>query len=772
MNANTSTFRDIRNAAQRAARANQHFADTLTQFLDSGAAEMFDSAVAEQKRTQHNPFQQAAPPTPPGPTGPPAKKPDAVEPAKEPAAHKGSPAKDVPHKDIDLAAELVDPQSAEYKNRGAQDGQPQKGRPQHAAARQGAPSRPQQPAHPQSPQQAVPAQTPQAQQPTPQPTAAQTNEHGRPTQSLNDNVNPPQSLLDRMIGSSSTADSKSSAWKDNKLVAWWQREETVTKILAVLGGVITIIGLVFLAMLAYKSGILGPQSSVILAAVICVIVFASAFKARKNNPDGVLGPALIVVATLGGLVDVWVAVFKLEWYSPVLGSIITTMLVIVGLLVAYTWNHEKLGIIITAFSPLFILPVAINIINADYFTPAFSGCILATALAAFAVRWGNEWGALHMTASFVFILGVLLTWDRPILTLLAGAVGVALLMIFSYEQPIVSRELEVLSWIAFLLVPTFMCINQGSFHYIFSGAVFAAMLAWVIANGGYARFQIGQRQAKDNANVGFYVALGALSMSMLWEYAEHGHAVFGFVFMLLAIGVVYLIPRTEPKAGIVAIIIGLLVVVSDTAMAWRGEGKGPGGAMTLDSVIFIVLGAVLAAGMVIKRKELAQEQPELQMDDKAQLAVFLVALFQISAIVPAVALFISDTELSYMVAQLIISVTWMFLGIKLLNNQGETFRKAGLALTLLATAKLVFFDLSVLGGLVQVIAFIVSGVILLVAAFNREKILKEPTQAAQPQGATPQAPQQQPQQPGATPAGQQQRNAPQQNPNPYGSPRG
>lgn len=508
--------------------------------------------------------------------------------------------------------------------------------------------------------------------------------------------------------------------KDNKLVRWWQREETVTKILAILGGVITIIGLVFLAMLAYRSGILGPRSSVILAAVICVIVFASAFKARKNNPDGVLGPALIVVATLGALADIWVAVFRLEWYSPTLGAVITSLLVIVGLLVAYTWNHEKLGIIITAFSPLFILPVAINVLNATYYTPAFAGCILATALAAFAIRWGNQWSGLHLTASIVFLIGVLLTWERPVLTLLAGAVGVALLMIFSYEQPVVSRGLEVLAWLAFLLVPTFMSIDSRPYHYIFTGAVFTAMLAWVVANGGHARYDFTQRrQAQENASTGFYVACAALALSMTREYLDGGPVIFGFVFMALAVGLVWALPRVEPKAAAIAIIGGLLMALQDTVMAWAGAGRGPRGAMEWESVVFIALGAAIAVGMLVKRKQLGV--PE----DLAELALFVIALFQISAIVPAVFLLVSHTEISYMVAQLVISVAWMFIGIRLINHKGEAYRKAGLTLTLLATAKLVFFDLSVLGGLVQVIAFIVSGVILLVAAFNREKILKD-----------------------------------------------
>ena len=124
----------------------------------------------------------------------------------------------------------------------------------------------------------------------------------------------------------------------NPLQQWWQREETVTKVLAVVGGLITLIGLVFLATLAYSTGILGPSSSVILAAIVAILIFAAAFRAHKNQPSGVTAPAMIVVAVLGGLADLWVADFNLEWFGEITGSVLTTLICIAGLAVAYRWN--------------------------------------------------------------------------------------------------------------------------------------------------------------------------------------------------------------------------------------------------------------------------------------------------------------------------------------------------------------------------------------------------------------------------------------------------
>ena len=112
---------------------------------------------------------------------------------------------------------------------------------------------------------------------------------------------------------------------------------------------------------------------------------------------------------------------------------------------------------------------------------------------------------------------------------------------------------------------------------------------------------------------------------------------------------------------------------------------------------------------------------------------------------------ISTTKLSFMVAHVLISVSWMLGAVYLLYRNNS---KPGLLLAIIATAKLVFYDLSVLGGLVQALAFLICGMVLLVAAITREKPNKTPPQSRVPQPPLPQQSQQpqppmqqQPQQP-------------------------
>jgi len=108
-------------------------------------------------------------------------------------------------------------------------------------------------------------------------------------------------------------------------------------------------------------------------------------------------------------------------------------------------------------------------------------------------------------------------------------------------------------------------------------------------------------------------------------------------------------------------------------------------------------------------------------------------LLTASSIIPGTLLLIDKSEMSFMLGHMIISVSWIVLGILLLSRDGDLWKRLGLALALAAVAKLVFFDLSILGGVVQVLAFILSGAILLLAAFQREKLFGKKSAPTTPQ---------------------------------------
>ena len=128
----------------------------------------------------------------------------------------------------------------------------------------------------------------------------------------------------------------------SKIQQWWEKEDLVTRLLAIIGGSITVVGLTFLALLAYASGILTPEGAVILAAVICGGLAVTSTIVHKKQPDGVSSSALLIVATLGGLADLWVAVFNLGWFGEALGSVLTVVICAGALALAYAWKKGAL----------------------------------------------------------------------------------------------------------------------------------------------------------------------------------------------------------------------------------------------------------------------------------------------------------------------------------------------------------------------------------------------------------------------------------------------
>ena len=497
------------------------------------------------------------------------------------------------------------------------------------------------------------------------------------------------------------------------LQQWWQKEEAITKVLAVVGGLITLIGLVFLATLAYASGILGPESSVILAAIIALLVFGLAFRAHANRPAGFTAPAMLTVAVLAMLADVWVIVYQVKWLSEISGAVLTTVICIVGLVVARAWDKEKLGILLTVLSPLFITPFAFNILQDAHSSLAIPGCVIATALAAFASRWDRSWPGLHGTACAVFTLGILLTWDQPLWTFAASGLGVAILLIFAYRQPRVSRGLNGLAWITFLLAPLFAAHKFHVMLVVFEAIVFALILIWATTQQALVKTKQ-PTSVQENAFFGVYTSATALALALVMGYSETEIFWYACGFLLVCGTIIVLFPTVHTEATNVAG-AAASILAAPFAVRVLMPAENPSTQMFDTWLILVVACAVLGLYLFKRRGTYAAQAPELESFTFAILAVA-------SAIVVATLLLIKPGETSFMIGHMLISIAWIVLGIALISRGQDTTTRAGLVLVLVAVAKLVLFDLSILGGLVQVLAFIISGALLLIAAFQREKL--------------------------------------------------
>ena len=591
----------------------------------------------------------------------------------------------------------------------------------------------------------------------------------------------------------------------NKLQQWWEKEDLVTRLLAIIGGSITVVGLTFLALLAYASGILTPEGAVILAAVICGGLAVTSTVVHKRQPDGVSSAALLIVATLGGLADLWVAVFNLGWFGGALGSVLTVVICAGALALAYAWKKEILAVVVTAFAPLFILPAAANFLSMfpadqevqrEIHNGYFAGSLIAATICGFAARWGRPWFKLQTTATITYICAMLLSAPFILTTFLLGVVGFALVTIISFVPPFASRQLHLSGVVAVVIIPSVCLLSSNSW----AAVVFISLVtacAYIIAriNGGIfqADFQIPGTEPlpPQLANAfAFIISAGTLPIVFIIRFFQwyaldselrHSPAeasAFGYGSIIVAVGlllytaaVVWGLPRMPKNVAWISLMCSFLAVFTYAPRSWVGADS----MRVPDSAIVLVVSLALAVALLYRHQYLLEtglrgiagrEIPGKQSNSEVTMLVIgVVTLVLASSAIPAVAMAISTTKLSFMVAHVLISVSWMLGAVYLLYRNNS---KPGLMLAIIATAKLVFYDLSVLGGLVQALAFLICGMVLLVAAITREKPNKTPPQQPlqQPQ---PTMPQQQAQPP--APQGGQQPPAPQGGQQPQKQPR-
>lgn len=568
----------------------------------------------------------------------------------------------------------------------------------------------------------------------------------------------------------------------NKLQQWWEKEDLVTRLLAIIGGSITVVGLTFLALLAYASGILTPEGAVILAAVICGGLAVTSTIVHKKQPDGVSSSALLIVATLGGLADLWVAVFNLGWFGEALGSVLTVVICAGALALAYAWKKEVLAVVVTAFAPLFILPAAANFLSMfpadqevqrEIHNGYFAGSLIAAAICGFAARWGRPWFKLQTTATITYICAMLLSAPFILTTFLLGVVGFALVTIISFVPPFASRQLHLSGVVAVVIIPSVCLLSNNSW----AAVVFISLVtacAYIIAriNGGIfqADFQIPGTEPlpPQLANAfAFIISAGTLPIVFIIRFfqwyaldselrqAPAEASAFGYGSVIVAAGlllytaaVVWGLPRMPKNVAWISLMCSFLAVFTYAPRSWVGTDS----MRVPDSAIVLVVSLALAVALLYRHQYLLEtglrgiagrEIPGKQSNSEVTMLVIgVITLVLASSAIPAVAMAISTTKLSFMVAHVLISVSWMLGAVYLLYRNNS---KPGLMLAIIATAKLVFYDLSVLGGLVQALAFLICGMVLLVAAITREKPNKTPPQ---PPLQQPQQPmQQQPQQP-------------------------
>ncbi|GGL03902.1 DUF2339 domain-containing protein [Nocardia jinanensis] len=529
---------------------------------------------------------------------------------------------------------------------------------------------------------------------------------------------------------------------------WWQREGVISRVLAVAGVAVTLIGVVMLLVLAAQAGIFGPVPRVVAGAVFSAILVGSGIRVFRRTGGRVGGIALAATGFAGAYLDVVATTTIYDWLHPVPGFAVALGVAAAGVGLAVQWRSQALAVLVVAGAA-----VLAPFVSTELSLLAF---LIVLQLACVPVQYRHDWPFLHLVrtvppvlATQIAVVAAAIGADDPgrsVLVLMA-AVAVAVVGLAGTLVVVRHRPGDIVATLTFALATTPLLAAPALFDRPAAtviSSVYAVILLALAATPLLPKVRDTARIPGHTAIVaavagsfalletcwgvttaatlplglflvaGCYLAIAGRTRSRVAAALGAGHAALGGLAFLGVAGPGTLatewIAVRELSAGTAASAIaglGMVVVAlwGSGRLAGPAAPRRPGGsaADTRSSVLWIGAGAA---------------------------ALYLVTAATVSLGV------LADNADGFVIGHSIATIVWMagalaalLYGLRSLSAETPTAAKvalgSGLLVTAAALAKLFLFDLATLDGLIRVTAFLVVGVLLLIAGTRYARAFAE-----------------------------------------------
>ncbi|WP_166659030.1 DUF2339 domain-containing protein [Labedaea rhizosphaerae] len=513
----------------------------------------------------------------------------------------------------------------------------------------------------------------------------------------------------------------------------WQRlskDGAGSRILAWVGGAVTLLGVVLLLVLAIQRGYLGPLSRVLLGAALGVGLAGTGMRLHRT-PANRIG-ALAVAAT--GFAVVYldlVAATTLYHYLPSWLGLLAGLLVAgAGLLLAGRWDAELFAVFVVVGCAV-CAPVLTG-----GFKPLLLGFLLVLMTATSPVLLRRRWPGLALAAGVPPVVASTVTIlvartathpDTPKTT--AAMLGVATTaLVIALATAAAARQPDgdqlpgllvgavVPGLLAATLVPR---LPAAGLAIVVCGFL---LVVWLVDRSGLlelprrfvtvagagsalALFQATMLAAQGRGLAPVLLGEALLFGLLAWRSRGTGVLVasagFGLAGLLAALvhglPIVYLLqpPRYAPPLGTLA----------------TAAGTG----LLLTAVVAVLLVAATKAGVLPG----PDHQPGPWLTGAA------IGLYGASGAVLTVGLLIAPDRAGFLGGHVLVTISWTVTALVLLLRGIDhlPLRVTGLVLTGAALAKLVLFDLASLDGLARVAAFLGAGLVLLAAGTRYARLV-------------------------------------------------
>lgn len=485
-------------------------------------------------------------------------------------------------------------------------------------------------------------------------------------------------------------------------------EGWIGKLLAVAGVAVTLIGVVFLLVLAAQAGMLRPEIRVAAGAVLAAGLVGAGWWLYLR-PGGRIGAiALTATGIAAAYMDVIAMTTIYEWVSAPAGLVIAAVIGGGGLTLARNWNSEQLGLLVLV--PLLVLaPVVVGDV-----TLLLIAFMLALSAASLPVQIGRDWLWLHAARIaagtlplLVALVGVYFDDGRD--PWLAAACGIAALLAIAG---------------ALILLPgtanksVMALLTGGGVLPVLSVApsvdsIVAALMAAALAATLLAIVLVADRLPGVDGGVRrIWAVLSAVSALISVLVAFDG-PIAGPVLLAMAL-VVAMAGRRHVTAKAISIgfaLVGAIYYLSwapPYTLLWGTRMSAAVGASTLVASLLLIAWSVAIVWSFDRRNSVLWAV-------SAAVAGYALTTFAVTAGVLA-----GGTDSGFYAGHMAATICWIAVAAALFGYAAKLPRTdrsvpigGGLALVAAAMAKLFLFDLGTLDGIFRVVVFIVVGLVLL-----------------------------------------------------------
>ena len=494
------------------------------------------------------------------------------------------------------------------------------------------------------------------------------------------------------------------------------------------GGAVTLLGVLFLLILAVQRGYLGPLPRTLLGAALSAVLIGLALRLHRTEASRGGSYALAATGFAGLYLDVMAATALYD-YLPA-GAGLTAWLLVVGggLTLAHRWNTEVFAVFVILGGAL-----CAPVLTAGM-TTMLLGFMLVLQLAASGVQLARSWQVLALVGglppAFTALLAVLLAKTghgvsaSTALTfaLLSTAVAVVVGTITAVRRP---DDLAAMAMVVIGTAPALVApLLTGRPGTVLIPAATAVVLIGVLVLHRTGSLQVGTRFA---ATAGVTGLLAAFQATIAATNGYTQALVLLAETVLLALLADRLRSRSVLIAGAVFGLIGLLGALT-TVLPVRFSALPPVTEPTIGRLVAVLGTALLLAAAVAALSGVAYRLGAIAgpAGNAPMWAVtVLIVLYAVTSTLVAVGLLISPDRAGFLVGHVLVTVSWTVAALVLLLRgvNVATLRVAGFVLVAAALAKLVLFDLASLDGFARVAAFLLAGLVLLGAGTRYARLV-------------------------------------------------